>query len=70
MYGEKSFGISPGEKITLQMSAGEYLLRMESGKGICPNERETKEINLRPGEERVYRFSISSNANISLTRER
>ena len=67
--GEKAFTIRQGEKIVIRVSAGDHFLRMESGDGsICPNEFVTKEIILRPGEERFYRFAVSSNFNISLTR--
>jgi len=69
--GDKAFSIKPGEAITLNMSAGEYLLLMETRLGSpCPNERESKEIILRAGEERLYRFSTASNFDSAWTRER
>ena len=68
--GQRAFSIGPSEKATIDVSPGEHLLRSESGVGsMCPNEYETKEIVVKAGERRNYRFSVSGNFNIGFTRE-
>ena len=69
--GQKAFAIAAGEAITLSMSAGEYILLMATRLGDpCPNQRQTKEVVVRAGENREYRISTASNGVTSLTREK
>ena len=68
--GQRAFSMGPAEKATIEVDPGEHLLRLESGLGsMCPNEYETKEIVVKAGDQRRYRFPVSSNFNIGFTRE-
>ena len=68
--GRRAFSMGTAEKTIVEVDPGDYVLRLEFGVStFCPDEYQTKEINLKPGEERRYRFSMSGNFNIGFTRE-
>lgn len=64
----KTFAIRANEFINLKLPAGEHLLRLESGAGICPNISLSQNTNLEVGEHEKYRISIASTGQINFSR--
>lgn len=57
-----------GEGVTLHLPAGNHLLNVESGRGICPNVMMTAEPVVVEGGRITYRISLSSDGALRLNR--
>lgn len=66
--GVKIFTIRPGEKITIRVSAGEHLFRLETGRGMCADTAISQETSIAAGAHHVYRIMLSSSFTLHLTR--
>lgn len=64
----KIFTIREGEKITIHVSAGQHLFRLESGGGLCPNISTSQETIVSDGARRTYRILLPSDGSLRLTR--
>ncbi len=64
----KAFAIRAGEGISLALEPGEYLFRLETGGGACPNVAISEDATLKRGDARVYRVLIPSDITLRMTR--
>ncbi|UTG73593.1 hypothetical protein KCG55_08825 [Neisseria subflava] len=67
---KKIFSIQQNQYLTIALEPGEYFLGASTGGGLCPNTQLTQDVNLKAGENREYRISISSNFQHMFTRQK
>lgn len=66
----KAFTIEAGEIIRLKLKPGAYLLRLDTGGGLCPSISTSQDAELKPGAKLAYRILIPSDGSLRLTRMR
>lgn len=64
----KAFSIRQGEFIRLNLPAGSYFFRLETGGGMCPNIATSQSTDLKPGASESYRILLPSDGSLRLTR--
>lgn len=66
---EKAFAIDPAQYIDLHLRPGQYVFKLKSGGGLCPNVVITKSATLENGSHLVYRILLPSDGALRIVRE-
>lgn len=67
---QKIFSIRPKQFLKLQLEPNEYILKIVTGGGLCPNTQLTYDVNLKAKSDLEYRISINSNGQMMFTRQK
>ena len=64
----KMFSIRAGEIANIYLKPNDYIFRLETGVGLCPNIAISEDITLKPKMNVEYRILLPSDINLRLTR--
>ncbi|MFI8028736.1 membrane lipoprotein lipid attachment site-containing protein [Serratia marcescens] len=67
--GERAARLDPKEKVTFHINSGEWVIGAAyEGKALCSSgkERQERDFNISPGEEKVLRVYTDSNGNVDI----
>lgn len=66
----KAFSIRQNEQTTVYLNPSDYLFRLETGAGLCPNVAISQETTLKPNQEAEYRILLPSDGSLRMVRSK